>query len=78
MVSVPGRQLALLPKSSILDDSPRNCKIEMILTCLAAFWKVRTSYLLENGSKRPSEALSTVTTIRKLNANNNNNKPGQH
>ena len=56
----------------------QNCKIETISTCVATFWRARTSYLLENGAKRPSQALSTVTTITKANANNNNNKDGQH
>ena len=36
------------------------------------------TYLLKNGTKRPPQVLSTVTTIRKVNANNNNNKPRQH
>ena len=34
--------------------------------------------MLENETKRPSQALSTATTITKVNANNNNNKDGQH
>ena len=38
-------------------------------------------FALENGNKTAAgSALNSkaVTTIRKLNANNNNNKPGQH
>ena len=79
MVLMPGNQSELLPKSSFAEDfCPKIAKIEMILTCLATFWRIPTSYLLENGSKQPSQALSTITTISCANANNNNNKGAQH
>ena len=78
MVLVPAGRQFCFQNSSFLMFYAQHCRIEMISTCLATFWRVWTSYLLENGTKRPSQALSTVTTIRKLNANNNNNKGAQH